>query len=200
MIYWVSKEVLLNLLLHWIQLCLLLTLSKSIFFEIPVLIPLVLYLIRSVSAEVSPELDFSSDLERINIWFMALIPLALPNYQYDLLSFSRKLPKLCCSVNLDIFFWLWVNHFCLFCVHLMLIYHSVQRSHTWSDFSHSLRVVISETKILCHFILFFFIIDFDEADLMQWWYYFSYTYFWFEYLVGVTCSRLQELTLVVFFT
>ena len=41
------------LLLHWIQLCSLLTLSKSMFFELPVLIPLVLYLIRSVSAEVS---------------------------------------------------------------------------------------------------------------------------------------------------
>ena len=41
------------LLLHWIQLGLLLTLSKSMFFELPVLIPLVLYLIRSVSADVS---------------------------------------------------------------------------------------------------------------------------------------------------
>ena len=53
MIYRTSTEVLLILLLHWIQLCPLLTLSKSMFFELPVLIPLVLYLIRSVSAEVS---------------------------------------------------------------------------------------------------------------------------------------------------
>ena len=30
------------------------------------------------------------------------------------------------------FFWLWVNHFCSVCVHLMLVYHSVQISHTWS--------------------------------------------------------------------
>ena len=44
-IYWKSIEVFLNLLLHWIQMCLLLTLSK--------LIPLVLYLIPSVSADVS---------------------------------------------------------------------------------------------------------------------------------------------------
>ena len=46
MIYWI-------LLFPWIQLCLLWTLSKSMFFEHLVLIPLVLYLIRSVLAEVS---------------------------------------------------------------------------------------------------------------------------------------------------
>ena len=53
MIYWTSTKVLLNLVAPLIQLCLLLTLSKLMFFELPVLIPLVLYLIRSVSAEVS---------------------------------------------------------------------------------------------------------------------------------------------------
>ena len=52
MIYWTSTKVLLNLVAPLIQLCLLLTLSKLMFFELPVLIPLVLYLIRSVSAEV----------------------------------------------------------------------------------------------------------------------------------------------------
>ena len=31
--------------------------------------------------------------------------------------------------------------------------HSVQLSHTWSDLSRLLRVMISESKILCHFIL-----------------------------------------------
>ena len=46
----------------------------------------------------------------------------------------------------------------------------------------------------------FIIIDFDEAAGIQCWHYFSYTYFWFGYLIGVTCSRSQELTLVVFFT
>ena len=34
----------------------------------------------------------------------------------------------------------------------------------------------------------FIIIDFDEAAGMQCWHYFSYTYFWFGHLVGVTCS------------
>ena len=52
MIYWTSTEVLLNLVSP-LQLCLFLTLSKSMFFELPILIPLVLYLICSVSAEVS---------------------------------------------------------------------------------------------------------------------------------------------------
>ena len=51
------------------------------------------------------------------------------------------------------FFWLWVNHFCLICVHLLLVYHSAQLSHTWSDFSRSLRVMILETRLLFHFIL-----------------------------------------------
>ena len=51
------------------------------------------------------------------------------------------------------FFWLWVNHFCLICVHLLLVYHSAQLSHTWSDFSRSLRVMISETRVLFHFII-----------------------------------------------
>ena len=45
----------------------------------------------------------------------------------------------------------------------------------------------------------FIIIDFDDTADMQWWHYFSYTYFQFGYLVGVTCSRSQEPTLVVFF-
>ena len=46
----------------------------------------------------------------------------------------------------------------------------------------------------------FHIIDFHEAAGMQCWDYFSYTCFWFRYLVGVSCSRSQELTLDVFFT
>ena len=51
------------------------------------------------------------------------------------------------------FFWLWVNHFRLICVHLVLVYHSAQLIHTWSGFSHLLRVMISESRILFHFIL-----------------------------------------------
>ena len=51
------------------------------------------------------------------------------------------------------FFWLWVNHFCLICVHLLLVYHLAQLSHTWLDFSRSLIVMISETRTLFHFIL-----------------------------------------------
>ena len=42
--------------------------------------------------------------------------------------------------------------------------------------------------------------DFDKTADMQCWYYFSYSYFLFGYLVGVTCSRSHELTLLVFFT
>ena len=54
MIYWTSTvKCCWVLLLPWIQLCFLLTLSKVMFFERLVLIPLVLYLICSVSAEGS---------------------------------------------------------------------------------------------------------------------------------------------------
>ena len=53
------------------------------------------------------------------------------------------------------FFWLWVNHFCWICVHLLLVYHSTQLSHTRSDFSRLVRVMISATRILFHFILVF---------------------------------------------
>ena len=53
MIYWTSTEVLLNLVAPLDSAVPSLNLSKSMFFELPVLIPLVLYLIRSVSAEVS---------------------------------------------------------------------------------------------------------------------------------------------------
>ena len=51
------------------------------------------------------------------------------------------------------FFWLRVNHNCLICVHLQLVYHSAQLSYTWSDFSRSPRVMMSETRILFRFIL-----------------------------------------------
>ena len=40
-------------------------------------------------------------------------------------------------------------------MHLLLVYHSTQLSHTWSDFSRLVRVMISATRILFHFILVF---------------------------------------------
>ena len=71
------------LLFHWIQLCLLLTLSRSVFFELPVLNLLVLYLICSLSAEVAliciSRIRFKFSffcLERINIWFKDSISIA----------------------------------------------------------------------------------------------------------------------------
>ena len=68
--------------------------------------------------------------------------------EYIVISLNRRLTRF-----RSFFFWLWGNHFCLICVHLLLVYHSVQLSHTWSDFSHLLRVMISETRISFHFIL-----------------------------------------------
>ena len=63
MIQWNSTEVFLNLFAPLDSAMFFLTLSKSMFFELLVLILLVLYLIRSVSAEVSPELYFSHSIQ-----------------------------------------------------------------------------------------------------------------------------------------
>ena len=54
------------------------------------------------------------------------------------------------------FFWLWVNNFRLICVYLLLVYLPAQLSHTWSDFSRSFRVMISETRILFHSFWFYY--------------------------------------------
>ena len=51
------------------------------------------------------------------------------------------------------FFWLWGNLFFLICVHLLLVYHLAQLSHTCSDLSRLLTVMILETRILFYFIL-----------------------------------------------
>ena len=53
MIYWTSTEVLLNLVAPLDSGVPSLDFEQIIFFELPVLIPLVLFLIHSVSAEVS---------------------------------------------------------------------------------------------------------------------------------------------------
>ena len=63
-------------------------------------------------------------------------------------------------------------------MHFLLVYHSAQLSHTWSDFSRSLRVMISETRILFHFIP---VLLSSTSLNQQCWHYFSYTYFWFGY-------------------
>ena len=142
-------------MLHWIQLCLLMTLSKLIIFELLVLIPVVLYLIRSVSAEAS-----MNCISRIR--FRCSFCWRWENHYivhgFDSIS-TAQFPGIICSVSAEgslnciahsircFLFWLWVNHFCLFCVYLMLVYHSVQLSHTWSDFSRLLRVMILETRI-----------------------------------------------------
>ena len=74
MIYWASTEVLLNLVDPLDSAAPSLDFEPIFFFfELPVLIPLVLYLIWSVSAKiVFLALDMGvlfSDFERINIWF-----------------------------------------------------------------------------------------------------------------------------------
>ena len=79
MIYWTSTKVLLNLVVPLDSAVPYLDFEQINVFKLPVLIPLVLYLIRSVSAEVSLnciscirfKCSILSDLsERINIWFM----------------------------------------------------------------------------------------------------------------------------------
>ena len=136
------------MLLHWIQLCFLSTLSKSIFSELLVLIPLVLYLIRSVPPEIS--LNWISRIRFRCSFFRPW------ENQYMVHGFNSisivQFSAMICSVSVEsslivlftrlrcFSFWFWVNYFCLFCVHLMLVYRSVQLSHTLSDFSRLFRV------------------------------------------------------------
>ena len=117
--------------------------------ELPVLIPLVFYLICLVplGSSLNP---FSCSWFRcsffwlwINIWFMALIPLALHSF-WLWFAFSRRLSKSCCS--LDVFI---LTSFLLYLLHILYL---VQLSHTCSDFSHLLKVMILETRILHHLI------------------------------------------------
>ena len=123
-----------------------------------------------------------------------------------------QFPTMTCSVSAEgslncvahsirsFFFWLWANNFFLIGVHLLLVYHAAQLSHTWSDFSRSLKFITPETLLFVSLHSVFIIIDFDEAANMQCWHYFCCTYFWLGYLVGMTSSRSEEPTLVVFFT
>ena len=160
MIYWTSAEVLLNLA-PLDSAVAFLDFEQINFFELPVLIPLVLYLIRSLSAEVS-----LNCISRIRFRWSFFWPWASQYMVHGFNSISiAQSPAMICSVSAEgslnvlltrfrcFFFWLWANHFCLICGHLVLVYHLVQLSHTWSDFSILLRVMILETRILCHSIL-----------------------------------------------
>ena len=60
------------------------------------------------------------------------------------------------------FFWLLVNHFCLICVHLMLVYHAVQLSHPWSDFS---RLLIGTDASYVLHIIYSQFITFEQVML-----------------------------------
>ena len=86
------------LLLHWVQLCLLLTLSKSTVFELEILIPLVLYLIRSVSiSRIQFKWSFFWPWDN-QYMFMTLIPLALHSFPLWFTQFQQK--QLTCNVGI----------------------------------------------------------------------------------------------------
>ena len=125
------------MLLHWIQLCLLLTLL-SMFFELPVFIPLVLYLIRSVSAEISQ--DFISRI-RFKCSFLWPWENQYMVHGFDSISITQ-FPAMICSISAEgslnrVAYSIWIfllltlsKSFCLICVHLLLDYDSAQLSHT----------------------------------------------------------------------
>ena len=124
-----------------------------------------------------------SNVEWINIWF-----------GFDSIS-TGQFPAMVCSISEM------VNGEFSFLVQFI---------HT---FNRVLKVMILETRICvtCHFILVLLSSTLMKQLTCNVWYYLSYAYFgldikwvwyvfWFGYLVGKTCSRLQDLTLVVFFT
>ena len=103
----------------WIQLCFLLILSKLTFFQLPILLPLVFYLIHAVSIEGS-----LNCISRIQFRWSFVWPwvnqymvcgfdlLTLDNFLLCFVRFQQKtflillLTRFRCS-----FFWLWVNQF-----------------------------------------------------------------------------------------
>ena len=137
------------LLLHWIQLCLLLTLNKSMLFELSVLIPLVLYLIRSVSAEVS--LNYNSRI-RFRCSFFWQWDNQYMVHGFDSNSIAQ-FPVMICTVSAEgslncvdfeqTIFVYFVRIWCLFTTQFILVI-AVQ---IWAACSESLTV------ILYHFIL-----------------------------------------------
>ena len=89
----------------------------------------------------------------------------------------------------------------ILCTFDACLHHSIQISHTGSDFSSLLRVMISETRILCHFILVLF-----SSTLMKQLtcnvgiIFLIYTYFWLECLVGVFQVTRTDTSCVLYIT
>ena len=118
-IYWTSIELLLNLVasldsgvpsLDFEQVDVILT---SSFDSVSILFDSLVISKRFLVLCFSPSISFSN-VELINIWFTALIPLTLHSFR---LWFARcqqngwivLLTRFCCF-----FFWLWANHCCSF--------------------------------------------------------------------------------------
>ena len=110
MIYWTSTEVLLNLVAPLNSAVPSLNFEQiNVFWTSGFDSVIIVFALLSVSRSLH-ELHFSHSIfvflrltliELINIWFMALIPLALHSFLLWLLSFRRRLPKLRCSLDLD---------------------------------------------------------------------------------------------------
>ena len=92
-----STEVLLNLTLGWIQLCFLLTLRKLIIFELPVLIPLVFYLIHAVSGEGALYCISRIRFRRAFIWHWVNQYMV---YGFDSSS-TGHFPAMVCSISAE---------------------------------------------------------------------------------------------------
>ena len=160
MVYWASIEVLLNLLAPLVS-----AVTSLDFEQINVFWASGFYPVSIVfnSFSVSKSLSELYFLHSIYLFLLlTLKELILGPWlgfhqhytvsRYDMLSAESSLKHVPDLIR-SFFFWIWVNHLCLICVHLLLVYHSHQFSHTRSDFSRSLRVMISETKIFFHLIL-----------------------------------------------
>ena len=100
--------------------------SKSMFFELLVLIPLVLYLIHSGWAEVS--LNFVSRI-RFKCSFLWRSEYQCMVHGFDSITITQFPAMMLLTRCISFFFWLLVHHFCLICVYYLVDYHSAPLSH-----------------------------------------------------------------------
>ena len=100
-------------------------------------------------------------LELANIWFISLIPLALHCFRLLFARFLQKTQIVLLTFDFEKFI------LCLFCLHLLLVYYSVQLNHTHSDFSHWLKFLISETRISSHLRGHYFFYAYFSLDIQR---------------------------------
>ena len=166
------------------------------FFELSLLIPLVFFLICSVSAE-SSLYCISRTLFRCSFFrpwvnqYMIHVLYSISTAQFPAMIcsvFIRRLSKSCCWLNLAVSYFDFVRIIFILSAFATCVLLSSVSSYLvrFQPVAH-IHFIGNMNSVSLHSG--FIIKDFDKAAVMSCWHYFSYIYVWFGYLVGMTCSR-----------